>query len=420
MNNKQVIDTLAAITTIFNHRDATFEKQLQRVLHEIVWCIGVGNGSIMLRKGHGSVEVVASTDAQIIGIRQPLSEASPSALVVKNKTPLYIEDISNSDIFLNKFSRYKGLALLLTPILLNKKVIGIICLTDKIGEDRFSKKEREVLLKMAELFISAHENQRLMDALKQKQRTLKKKNVQLIKYENLRTDFFNMLIHDLKGPISELIANLDILSYTASEKNQEFVESAKLGCDTLYNMVNNLLDIARLEEGKLELFYEMIDPEDLIKEALARLFGSIKIKELKFVERFPIKKTIESFWGDRGILLRVLQNLLTNAIGFSPTGETIEVGFEALKDSKIRFSVKDRGPGIPAEHRKAIFDKHFQLEKKGDGRIYTTGLGLTFCRMAVKTHRGKIAVESRESTGSCFYFILPIHSQGPPVRKTAR
>ena len=205
-----------------------------------------------------------------------------------------------------------------------------------------------------------------------------------------------------------MVANLDSLSYTVFDENREYVESAQIGCDTLYGMVSNLLDIAQLEEGKLKLIYEKIDPQDLIKEALARLFGLIKMKELSYVEKFSSPKTMDFFAGDRGILLRVLQNLLTNGINYSPPGEAIEVGFECLKSPEIEFFVKDRGPGVPPEYQEAIFDKYFQLEKKRDGRIYTTGLGLTFCKMAVEAHKGKIGVDSESLKGSRFFFTLPL------------
>jgi len=82
------------------------------------------------------------------------------------------------------------------------------------------------------------------------------------------------------------------------------------------------------------------------------------------------------------------------------------------KSLEIEFFVKDKGPGVPHEHQEPIFDKYFQLEKKGDGRIYTTGLGLTFCKMAVKTHKGNIGVESERLDGSRFFFVLPLKKAG--------
>ena len=137
------------------------------------------------------------------------------------------------------------------------------------------------------------------------------------------------------------------------------------------------------------------------------------MKKVSFVEEFPSSKGMASFWGDRGILLRVLQNLLTNAVNYSPPGEAIEVGFEYLKKSlEIEFFVKDKGPGVPPEYQEVIFDKHFQLEKKDDGRIYTTGLGLIFCKMVVETHKGNIGVESESLDGSRFFFVLPLKGEG--------
>jgi len=413
-SDKRLLEVLIGINSISNDKGLELGQKLQDILLEIVGCMKAKSGSIMLLKGLKSLEVVASTSAKLIGVKQPLDEETPSTWVVKNRASLCIDNISTDAVFQKRFDHYKGDAFLLVPIIGNKAVIGVLTVTDKIGEDVFPKEEQQALLTIAGQVISALENQRLTESLKRKRRTLQQKNLQLRKLEKLKTELFNMLIHDLKGPISELIANLDILSYTVSEENQEHVESAKTGCDTLYTMVFNLLDIARFEEGRLKLIYEKIDPQDLIKEALARLFGLVKMKQLSFVEKFPSSKTIDFFWGDRGIMLRVLQNLLTNAIDYSPPGETIEVGFEYLKSPKIQFFVRDKGPGVPPEYQETIFDKYFQLEKKADGRTYTTGLGLTFCKMAVETHRGKIGVESENQEGSRFFFILPLEANYYP------
>ncbi|MDB4444348.1 ATP-binding protein [bacterium] len=407
-DDKRLLQVLTAINSISFNKNRDFGEKLQRIIQEIVGCMGVNSGSILLLKGTKGLEVVASTNDELIGVKQPLGEDSPSTWVVKNREPLYVDNISKSDIFYTKFDHYEKFSFLLSPILSNGKTIGVITVTEKIGEDLFTQEEQKALLNITAQVISTLENQRLTESIKKKERALRKKNLQLKKFEGLKVDLFNMLIHDLKGPISELVANLDILSYTVSEEHQEFVEAAKTGCDTLYGMVSNLLDIARLEEGKFRLVYERIEPQDLIKEALARTFGLVKIKELKFVEKYPTTLTKNVLWGDRGMLLRILQNLLTNAIKYSPNGETIEVGFEYRKFLKIKFFVKDKGPGVPPEFRETIFDKFFQLEKQRDGRAYTTGLGLTFCQMAVKAHKGKIDIDCDGSHGSCFFFVLPL------------
>lgn len=407
--NQRLLDALIEVNSISNDENIGFEHKFRRILSEVVNCMQAESGSIMLVKGRKNLEVIASTNEELIGIKEPLEEKTPSRWVVQNRVPLYVDSKDNRVGFQKRFHHYRGASFLLAPIINNKKVIGVLSVTDKVGEDIFSKKEQNDFLNLAAQIISALENQRLTDALNQRKRTLQRKNLELKRLEKLKTDLFNMLIHDLKGPISELIANLDILSYTVSDKNQEYVESAKTGCDTLYTMVSNLLDVVRLEEGRLRLLHEVIDPHDLIKEALSRLFWLGRMKDLNFVEKIPSHRPKDPFWGDRGILLRVLQNLFTNAINYSPAGETIEVGVNYPGHQKIEFFVNDNGPGVPPEQREAIFDKFFQLEKKGDGRIYTTGLGLTFCKMAVEAHGGKIRVECEGLKGSRFIFSLPLN-----------
>lgn len=405
---KRLLEVLIAINTISNTRTLKFDQKLQHILVEIVKCMQAKRGSIMLMKGLKNLEVVASTNPSLIGVRQRLDQQSPSTWVVNNKIPLYIKDGEYPDVPLRRFDHYEKDAFLLVPIISNEKVIGVLSVTDKIVEDVFSREEQEVLLNIASQVIITVENQRLTESLKKKRRAIQRKNKELVKLEKLKTELFNMIIHDLKGAISEIIANLDILTYTASEENQEFVDSAKTGCDALYRMVFDLLDIARLEDGRIELVYEKINPQDLIKESLSRLFGLFRMKELEFVEIIPSSGNPEYFYGDRGIILRILQNLLINAMNHSPIGEKIEIGYKNQSNDKITFFVKDNGPGVPEEYKKAIFDKYFQLEKKNDGGVYTTGLGLTFCKMAVEAHRGQIGVESQYGEGSRFLFTLPL------------
>ena len=289
--------------------------------------------------------------------------------------------------------------------------LGVVWAIFRVGEGLiqiYNKKDYWGLLNIASQIIGALENQELTESLRKKRQTLQKKNTELKKLEKLKTDLFSMLIHDLKGPISETVANLDILSYTVPEDNQKFVEAAQAGCTTLYEMVTNLLDIARLEENKLELVYEKIAPPEFIDESVTRMFGLAKTKDLSIIQKPGASVHKEMLWGDRDVLLRVLQNLLSNAIQYSPQKEEIEVGCHQLETPEIEFYVKDNGPGIDPKHHDEIFDKYKQISKKGEGRFYSTGLGLSFCKMAVEAHRGKIEVRSDGEKGSCFAFTLPL------------
>jgi two-component system sensor histidine kinase KdpD len=406
--NKKLLQALIKINGISFDKSQGFNQKLQNILLEILDCMQAKRGSIMLVKGRQQMEIMAATDEKLIGLKQNLNKKTPSTWVVKNQTPLYVGDIKKNRLFKKRYSHYTGSAFLLVPIKGDGKTIGVLNVTEKIGKDVFSKEEQEVLLDIAGQVISALENQRLTESLVKKRKILQKKNLQLQKLEKLKADLFNMLIHDLKGPLAEVVANLDILSYLLSGENLDYVKSGQLGCDTLFRLVSNLLDIARLEENKLELLFQEIDPQDITREAAGRMFGVARAKGLTMVEKFSPSSGPELLRADREILLRILQNLISNAIQYSPASGTIEVGFEYCNPREITFFIQDQGPGIAAQYHNIIFDKFEQIGKKAEGRIYTTGLGLTFCKMAVESHGGRIGVESDGVRGSRFFFNLPL------------
>ncbi len=406
IQDQLALQALMTISRISNNPELRFDEKLHGIIQAVVKFMQVEKGSIMLLKGRKKLEVVASTNTALIGMKQNVDAECPSAWVVKNKQPLCMDENNKAGLVFGKQGHYKKNAFLLAPILHKGKALGVLSLTDKIGEDRFSKEEQEMLLEIVGNLISSIENQRLNESLKKNQQILQEKNKQLKNLEKVRTELFNMLIHDLKGPISEVMANLDILSYTTDAENKEYVIAAQTGCDTLYRMIVDLLDIARLEEGSLNVTLEKIMAPDFIQEAVSLVHGQANAKEIKLAPQYPGTNDKAIFFGDHTLLLRVMQNLLVNAIQHSPRGETIMIGF-TLHDDWMHLFVQDNGPGVAPEFQEAIFNKFFQINKKKDGRRYSTGLGLTFCKMAVNAHEGKIYVNSDGVKGSRFIVELP-------------
>ncbi len=406
-SNDKILNAFNSVTKISNDSTLEFQDKLQGILSEIMKCMGTGKGSIMLVKESGNLEVEASTNPELIGITQPLEGDSPSTWVVKNREPLYMTPSgSKGSSFPSRQGRYEKGAFLLAPILSEDKVIGVISATEKVGHDSFTQNEQEAMLNIASHVIGALETHRLARSLEDSRESLRKKNAQLKKLEEIRSELFHMLIHDLKGPISEVIANLDILSYTSDDENIEYVESAQSACDTLHRMISNLLDIVRLEEGSLKLIDERLEPRDLIQEAVSRLYGLAKMKQLDMSMGVPQVNSNFYFMGDRQLLLRVLQNLLSNAIDYSPEGATIETGYYMDDPEKVIFYVKDKGPGIAPEFRETIFNKYVQVMHNVGQREHATGLGLAFCKLAVEAHGGSIYVDDDGESGSCFKFII--------------
>ncbi|MDA0746606.1 MAG: response regulator [bacterium] len=231
--------------------------------------------------------------------------------------------------------------------------------------------------------------------------TLEQSYIDLKELELTKDNLTQMIIHDLKNPLTGIKANLEIVGMEELKETQECLEAAQRSCDLLFNMIQDLLDISKMEEGQLNLNLETFPLSELI-QALAREFEHpAKAEEKEIVPE--VQSDLPPISGDRNLLYRTLSNLLINAIKHTTRKGTITVRAFQENDS-ARVEVADTGHGIPKDYREKIFEKFGQVESR---QRSGTGLGLTFCKMAVESHGGKIWVESVEGEGSTFIFVIP-------------
>jgi signal transduction histidine kinase len=230
--------------------------------------------------------------------------------------------------------------------------------------------------------------------------------------EGMRDDLTHMIVHDLRTPLTSLLTGLqtlEILGDTLSTDQNEMLEIALNGGQTLLGMVNDLLDISKLEDGSLKLEYGPVEPRELAERATSQVALLTREKGLTLV--VEISPDVPAFSADEDKLRRTLVNLLGNAIKFTPTGGTVTVVARRAADTDaLFFSVQDTGEGIPKEAFGRIFEKFGQVESRKAGRKMSTGLGLTFCKMAVEAHGGQIWVESELGKGSQFNFTIPLQT----------
>jgi signal transduction histidine kinase len=243
------------------------------------------------------------------------------------------------------------------------------------------------------------------EQLQEEKERLAQANQELLRLDTLRHDLTNMVIHDMKGPLAEVMGNLDLITYEPlSEMQREALELANLGAEDLLRMIMNLLDIDRLEEGRLLVHPEPLAFLDLTQDLLRKFQTLIRLKGLEVSVEDAVG---EPFAADPALLGRVLQNLLTNALGH--TGEGGRVLLQAAPDrdgNGVVLNVQDNGSGIPERFQARIFQK-FTQASDGTGPRTSTGLGLTFCKMAVEAHGGRIWFESQVGRGSTFHVWLP-------------
>ena len=224
--------------------------------------------------------------------------------------------------------------------------------------------------------------------------------------ERLRDDLTHMVVHDLRTPLTSIISGLQTAEYLGdlNADQREFFVMAVRGGHTLLGMINDLLDISKMEDGSLKLEYEPLDAGGLIAEAV-RQVEPIAVKKNLRLACAPAEEPL-TLTADAEKLRRTLVNLIGNATKFTPSGGSVTVS-AAPDGDRIVFSVRDTGEGIPEEAFARIFEKFGQVEGRKANRKNSTGLGLTFCKMAVEAHGGHIWVESELGKGSDFRFNVP-------------
>lgn len=224
--------------------------------------------------------------------------------------------------------------------------------------------------------------------------------------ETIRQDFISNISHELRTPLSSLKAITETLLETGLDDPpaaRRFLERMETEVDALSLMVTELLELTRIESGRVPLKMEAVSSLHLIDEAVERL--KLQAERAGLTINTTCQDDLPPVLADPSRLEQVLVNLLHNAIKFTPNGGTITVNCQ-LSDEKMLFSVQDTGIGIPAEDLTRIFERFYKTDRaRSSGG---TGLGLAIARHLVGAHGGQIWAESDEGQGSTFYFTVPI------------
>ena len=257
------------------------------------------------------------------------------------------------------------------------------------------------------------EKKRLRDQEVRLHRELQANFDRLRELEQLRDSLTHMVVHDLRTPLTSILTGLYSFESMGpmDEYQEEFWRMAVAGGETLLGMINDLLDVSKMEDGSLRLAYSNPTPEGLVERTIRQVEPLCREKNLEL--RVQVPSGLPILTADDDKLRRVLVNLMGNAIKFTPPGGTVTLSARAGDcNDVVRFSIADTGEGIPQEAFGRIFEKFGQVETRSAGQRNSTGLGLTFCKMAVEAHGGTIWVESELGKGSKFSFTVPIRPKG--------
>ena len=246
---------------------------------------------------------------------------------------------------------------------------------------------------------------RLQIELEARNLELQKSYDRLKKLEELRDGLTDMVVHDMRSPLMAIMWGLKLHQQQAgaklSEAEMKPVVDAMTSADMLVEMVSTLLDVSRMESGKMPLTLEECDLTGLAREVTTSLQNLRQDCRMEVEKHDPVIVQC-----DRGLIRRVLTNIGANALAFAPKEGRVRIDIQK-GEFGTKVLVIDNGPGIPSEYHAKIFEKFGQVEAQRQRRTYSTGLGLTFCKLAVEAHGGKIGVESEVGKGSTFWFTLP-------------
>jgi PAS domain S-box-containing protein len=227
------------------------------------------------------------------------------------------------------------------------------------------------------------------------------------KIEKIKDEFIGIVSHELRTPLTAIQMSLGLIKTgiydKKPEKSRRMIEIALLDTNRLVNLVNDMLDLERLESGRAVLEKTVCKAADLIEQAIQGIHA-IATKEQITLTFTP---TDAEVWAARDPIIQTLTNLLSNAIKFSPPHSTIDVSTEIQTDF-VLFQVRDRGRGIPADKLELIFARFQQVDPSDSREKGGTGLGLAICRSIIERHGGKIWAESSLGIGSTFFFTLPL------------
>lgn len=269
------------------------------------------------------------------------------------------------------------------------------------------------------LYVSQTKAQmaRLEEIVGERTHDLEKANQELKRLDQVKTGFFSMINHEMRTPLTAIIGYIDLLlaHNTLTPDEEHMVNTIRKNSHRLLDLVNNILDVSRIEDGRLTLLRQDVALLPAVKQALDVVRPMADKKHIGI--GVDISPDVPKVWADPKRVHQILINLLNNAVKYTPDTGAVTVTAH-LKDAseQVEISVSDTGIGIPENLLPVIFDRFSRIERTETQHTVGTGLGLSIARGLVEAHGGEIRVASEEGRGTCFTFTLPSASaQSPDV-----
>jgi PAS domain S-box-containing protein len=282
-------------------------------------------------------------------------------------------------------------------------VVGVTAVQSKTAECLFIGKEQERLPVLMSVSAVNDAQQELRGYVIAAQDIS-----EFVRIQQLKTDFVSTVSHELRTPLTSISGALKIVSTVLKSglppRAQELIEVAQRNTERLIFLINDLLDMQKIEAGQLGFSMGPFDLLEVVTQAVQAMQTYASEKNIEF--RVWAKMSTQKAWGDPERIYQVLVNLLSNAVKFSPSGGQVEVSCH-IADGLHSITVSDQGPGIPEQFRARVFDKFSQADSSEAKQKGGTGLGLSIARAIVEKHGGEMSFYCPPEGGTCFTFTCP-------------
>ncbi len=341
------------------------------------------------------------------------------------KSPIYIGSKVHIPEGLQPLAQELELtSMIIVPLTIREKSIGVMIAGNTKTYKKPSESDIEILSLLANQLVQSMENAKLYEQLwkayqeleervKERTRELEEANKALQKLNQMKTEFVSAVAHELRTPLTSIKGYASILSSgrlgEIRKEQKERLERINKHSHELVNLINDLLDIARIEAGKTIMKIEEINLNEVLKDVEEIISPQAEEKKLRFV--IDNRDRIEKIYADKIHLERVLVNLLGNALKFTPENGEIGIRVKKEEENAVLFEIYDTGIGISEKDLDKIFDEFYRADNPINRERKGTGLGLSLVKRIIDAHGGKIWAKSKPGKGSQFFFTLPLRKE---------
>ena len=388
----------------------SLEKCLKTIVHETKKILKIKRVSLLLidqEKKHLRIKVAAGIDPSVIRKTIVKMGEGISGWVAFHKKPIFVDDITQKNHFSSSgFSGYDTKSFISVPLMFQEECIGVLNVNNKISGEPFYEDDFLLLKAFANEASMAIKNARLYTELKEANQRLKEMDA-------LKSNFVACVSHELRTPIASMryliAAVLDDKKSAMPEEQREYCMLVEENLERLTRLVNDILDMSKIEAKKLTLDRRLLLMSDIVKNIKISFEGLAEKKGITLKTHMQ-KRNIYAY-ADQDKISQILYNLLNNALKFTPNKGRVDIKLRyetRVNQTMIRVSVSDTGPGIPDDEKKRVFDQFYQCHKGTSGTSGGTGLGLTITKELIELHEGILGVkENPFGPGAVFEFVIP-------------